>query len=215
MPDCLNCNTELGTGNFCSQCGQSASVGRINGKTMWDEFLRVFMNIDKGLFYTLRQIFTRPGYGALEFIQGKRIRYMRPVTAMAILSAGAKAGVGKFPRDLSPWFEVREIPESLVSLMFIGAIVSGMFWKRPEFNFWERLMLHLFFNLGAMLVIAISAAMLPGSMFVWVCYALPLVYGLGMAIAQWQFFGVRNTGDWFRGIAVAWVLTYLGINDLN
>jgi Protein of unknown function (DUF3667) len=215
MPNCLNCDTDLSSGKFCSNCGQGSTVGRIDGKAMWNEFLRVFMNIDKGLFYTLRQIFTRPGYGALEFVQGKRIRFMRPVTAMAILSAGAKAGVGQFPADLSPWFEVREIPETLATGIFVGAVVSGMFWKRPEFNFWERVILHLFFNMGTMLIIAIGAAMLPGSIFVWLCYCLPVVYAMGMAIAHWQFFGIRNVGDWFRGAAAAGLLTILLLKSLD
>ena len=142
---CKNCGYALEL-KFCPNCGQVADTPRITRKVMWREFLRVYMNIDKGLIFTVKQMITRPGLAPRDYIDGKRVSFMKPLTFIAIASAVCTAVVRQHPADLSPYYLVHEIPQTLLKLIFFGAVLSRIFLKDARFNFWESLILHVFVN---------------------------------------------------------------------
>lgn len=73
--NCLNCSAPL-TGNFCNNCGQRSTTHRLSIVHFFaHDFLHGFFHVDKGILYTLREIFIRPGKTALDYISGKRIRH--------------------------------------------------------------------------------------------------------------------------------------------
>lgn len=81
---CLNCNKEL-TGNFCSNCGQSAEVDRFTIKYVFvNGFLNKFFYYDNGLISSLKELFTRPGHSIREYNQGKRMGQMDYLSLLAI-----------------------------------------------------------------------------------------------------------------------------------
>ncbi len=72
---CLNCNASL-SGKFCSNCGQKADTHRITLKHfVQHDLLHGVWHIERGILFTLKEIFTRPGKAATDYISGKRIRY--------------------------------------------------------------------------------------------------------------------------------------------
>lgn len=72
---CLNCNTEL-TGKYCTECGQKADTHRISLKHFIShDLLHGTFHLEKGMLFTTRQVLTRPGRSALEYIAGKRVNY--------------------------------------------------------------------------------------------------------------------------------------------
>ena len=74
---CLNCDTEF-EGNFCPECGQSAETGRFTMRFILENLLAAFLSKDGGIWFTLKNLFTRPGAMIVEILNGKRRRYFSP-----------------------------------------------------------------------------------------------------------------------------------------
>lgn len=83
---CKNCHHVL-EGNFCSNCGQPASTDKIGIHFLWHDIQHAFFHFDAGLYYTIRQLFTRPGHSIREYIHGKRIQHFKPVSLVIILAS--------------------------------------------------------------------------------------------------------------------------------
>lgn len=72
---CLNCDEET-SGNFCSNCGQKTTIHRIDFKNfIAHDFLHGLFHVEKGMLFTAKESLIRPGKAALDYIDGKRIRY--------------------------------------------------------------------------------------------------------------------------------------------
>ena len=84
MNNCKNCNKELG-GKFCQNCGVPKESKRINGQYIVDEISSV-LNFEKGLFYTIKELFIRPGVTVKKFIDGDRKRIVKPIIFLIVCS---------------------------------------------------------------------------------------------------------------------------------
>ena len=74
---CLNCDTEF-EGKFCPECGQSAETGRFTFKFIWENLIAAILGRDGGIWFTLKNLFTRPGAMIVEILNGKRRKYFSP-----------------------------------------------------------------------------------------------------------------------------------------
>src|SRR4051812_48133830 len=83
---CKNCGLDY-TGNFCPNCGQKAATHDIDSKYILHEIPHAIFHIDKGIFYTIGQLCTRPGKTVIEYIKGKRIQHYSPIAYILLLSA--------------------------------------------------------------------------------------------------------------------------------
>lgn len=83
---CLNCGNPV-QGNFCTQCGQSISTGRITFKETFSNFLSSTFSFEGPLLITLHHLFLKPGTLFREFIAGKRKKYYQPVQFYVLLTA--------------------------------------------------------------------------------------------------------------------------------
>ncbi|SOD79813.1 DUF3667 domain-containing protein [Spirosoma fluviale] len=86
LTTCLNCEHPV-TGQYCKQCGQQADTHRINWYYLWHEISQSLWGIDRGILFTLRELFVRPGYTIREFLAGKRINHYRPLALLLLLGA--------------------------------------------------------------------------------------------------------------------------------
>tara|TARA_B100000767_G_C19692479_1_gene504649 strand:+ start:314 stop:1054 length:741 start_codon:yes stop_codon:yes gene_type:complete len=85
--NCQNCN-EIIKGNFCANCGQKTSVHRYSYKHFIEhDLINGIWNVDNGVFFTIKELFTRPGHSIREFINGKRVKYFSVVTLLLIILA--------------------------------------------------------------------------------------------------------------------------------
>lgn len=76
---CLNCEHPLDVSDkYCCNCGQKNSTKRITINDFFYEFLSNFYAYDSKIKKTIISLFTKPGKGALEYIQGKKTRYANP-----------------------------------------------------------------------------------------------------------------------------------------
>src|SRR6478609_6433349 len=83
--DCLNCGHPLAE-NFCSKCGQKASTHRYSLKHFIEhDFVNGVWGLDRGVLYTLKDLFTRPGHGVREYVQGKRAYYFNFVALILLI----------------------------------------------------------------------------------------------------------------------------------
>ncbi len=82
---CKNCDSEL-IGNFCSNCGQTKKVSKITWPFFLAEISDNIFQINRGLFYTLKELFVRPGQTIRFFIEGKRKNYFKPIAYAFTLS---------------------------------------------------------------------------------------------------------------------------------
>ena len=74
---CLNCGTDF-EGNFCPECGQKADTGRFTWRFIIDNLQSAVLGKDGGIWFTLKNLFTRPGAMIVEILNGKRKSYFSP-----------------------------------------------------------------------------------------------------------------------------------------
>lgn len=82
---CKNCQNTF-TGNYCNHCGQSAETHKLDFHFMMHDIQHGLFHIDRGIFYTAKELFTRPGNAIREFIEGKRVNHFKPVSLLIILA---------------------------------------------------------------------------------------------------------------------------------
>ena len=74
---CLNCGNEF-DGKFCPECGQSADTGRFTFKFIGENLIAAVLGRDGGIWFTLKNLFTRPGEMIVDILDGKRKKYFSP-----------------------------------------------------------------------------------------------------------------------------------------
>jgi uncharacterized protein DUF3667 len=87
---CANCGALL-QGKYCSQCGQKiASVNRTLGEFL-HELLHEIAHVDGKIVTTLRLLITKPGFLSLEYLEGRRARYVALIRLYLLLSVACFA----------------------------------------------------------------------------------------------------------------------------
>lgn len=82
---CLNCGTAF-RGNYCPQCGQKATTGRLGFLSAIEHMLGTFTNMERGFVHTSIELFYRPGYMMRDYVEGKRSEYSRPLSMLFLLA---------------------------------------------------------------------------------------------------------------------------------
>ena len=84
--DCLDCGAPR-LGEFCHRCGQYHLDDRLTVRVIWREFAERFLKLERGLFATARLAVLDPGRLGREYVEGRRRRYMNPVSFLLLGSA--------------------------------------------------------------------------------------------------------------------------------
>jgi hypothetical protein len=84
MTDCKSCGNILNE-KYCPNCGQPAKLKRIDKHYISHELLHL-LHFEKGFFYTIRELMTRPGDSIKEFIVEHRNKHMKPVGFLILTS---------------------------------------------------------------------------------------------------------------------------------
>lgn len=83
---CKNCRAAV-AGRYCSNCGQATSTARLDLHVVWHDLQHGLLHVHKGIFYTLRELFLRPGLTIRSYLDGQRIRHFQPLSMMIVLAA--------------------------------------------------------------------------------------------------------------------------------
>lgn len=74
---CPNCQAAL-NGPYCSSCGQRQIDLDQPFRELADEAMESFLSVDARIFRTLGPLVARPGWLTVEFLAGRRVRYIHP-----------------------------------------------------------------------------------------------------------------------------------------
>lgn len=85
LPSCLNCGTTLG-GQYCGNCGQRARSRLISIWELVREAFGDLFELDSRLWQTLVPLVIRPGRLTLDYLRGRRARFMPPFRTYLVLS---------------------------------------------------------------------------------------------------------------------------------
>ena len=88
---CPNCAAPRADGDFCPRCGQRNRHGRLRFTELASDVLEQFVEWRMPWLTTLVDLTWRPGPVALDFIEGRRARYVNPVKYCFIVVAIAYA----------------------------------------------------------------------------------------------------------------------------
>jgi hypothetical protein len=162
---CANCSGTVDT-NFCPTCGQKINIHRISLGHVLHEGVHSITHADKGFLLLVKELITRPGFVAREYIAGKRKRYFNPLSYLVITSAllayfgsvtgymdkltggGANRAGGRPLSD--EWREVYHIAATSgkwLTLLLIAplfAFLSWLFFIKKKYNYAENFVLHAF-----------------------------------------------------------------------
>lgn len=155
---CKNCNTVY-TGKFCNMCGQTADTNPINLHFLLKELKATYIKYDDGFFYTLKQLFTRPGKFIREYLEGKRINRTKPIS-FVIIAAGiysflylyldiqpapiADADKSEIDSEkLNHWI-INNFAIAELLLMPLFAIASTISFYKSKYNFFEHVILNCY-----------------------------------------------------------------------
>ena len=84
---CPNCNTEFDSScSFCPNCGQVNRKLDLSFKYFISEFLSINFNIDSKIYRTLKLLMFSPAKLSMEFIAGKRVKYIPPMRLYMVIS---------------------------------------------------------------------------------------------------------------------------------
>lgn len=83
---CLNCGTEL-AGVYCFQCGQKVlESSERTFKHFFMQFFGAAFFLESNFLKNLWYLITRPGFLAKEFLEGRRKRYMQPLSLFLLIN---------------------------------------------------------------------------------------------------------------------------------
>ena len=231
---CLNCGTEL-TGDYCHNCGQKASTKRFSFRRLLDrEFLNGAFMLNKGLLFTIKILFTRPGHGVREFLEGKRIRYFNAFSLLLLILALLFFLDGYSDLKLSDILgneEQKEIYNSFEKLMKdyprviyilnipLMALSTIIFFRKSDINLAEHIILNTY-NTSASLIISLPLAIF--SIFydnlqvIRVMYQFSPILSIGYSI--WLYFQFFSTSR-YKKSSLFWrslfaILFYLFIQGI-
>lgn len=84
---CLNCNFTLRPeDNFCPNCGQENNTNKIPVRHLIYEVFEDFFHFDAKIWNTIKASFSKPGRITIDYLEGKRARYIPPVKFYVFVS---------------------------------------------------------------------------------------------------------------------------------
>ena len=72
--DCGNCGRAMDVSGqkFCPDCGQPTPAHRIDWHFLGHELEHSVLHMDRGIFYTLKNLMIRPGHMIRDYLAGRR-----------------------------------------------------------------------------------------------------------------------------------------------
>lgn len=235
---CLNCTYPL-TGHYCAHCGQKASTHRYSVRHfVAHDLVHGIWHVDKGLLFTVKELFVRPGHSVRTFIAGKRAGHFNYIT-LIVLVIGISAFLAGFTHlKLSDIFpaktrEMMSVIErfsmkypKLVPLVTIpfSSLFSFLWFRKAGLNAAEHIVMNAYKASAELIIGLLFSIILIFYQDKQVLYQL--YSGMALLISAYgvwfyyQFFSVYNyskTGRLLRSIMipVSIVLFYMLIGFLS
>ncbi|MDV3821447.1 hypothetical protein CMU07_01550 [Elizabethkingia anophelis] len=227
--NCLNCNEEL-VGKYCNNCSQPASTHRFSLSHVFKhDFVHGIFHFDKGFFFTIKELFTRPGHSIREYVQGKRVKHFNYFATVLLLltiiyfvKKWAKIessdlfdtnvkGLLKVQKDYSKITVFLNIP--------IIAFISFLLFQRSKQNYTENLVLNMYLLCGLTvisLILPICRIFTDNKEFLFIVnYFVTALVFLYIIIFYYQYFSVFNYKKYDLIIRIILIsILYMAIKQL-
>lgn len=167
---CKNCGLEFKE-NFCSNCGQRKSANdRLRFMSVIQHFLDDQFDLSKGISYTLKYLASKPGEVGRMYIAGKRKRFTNPARFL-IIAAALQALIDfladkdrlikeyqfyyhpsiseELSNSIEKWsyyLGTEYTLSSTIFFMLLIPLVLNAFFRRPDYNYTELLVVSFYFN---------------------------------------------------------------------
>ncbi|MBL4594821.1 MAG: DUF3667 domain-containing protein [Flavobacteriales bacterium] len=154
---CKKCEAEL-SDDFCSKCGNPKVLKKIDGSYILSEIVSV-LNFDKGIFYTIKELFVRPGENVHKFIHNDRNRLVKPIIFIIVCSLiytiaqqllkfeDGYVNAGGFGdsavSNIFEWIQKNYGYANILMSIFITVWIK-LFFKKYNYNFFEIIILLCF-----------------------------------------------------------------------
>lgn len=154
--NCLNCGGPLPE-NYCSTCGQKASTHRYSMKHFIEhDVIHGVWHVDKGILYTVKELFTRPGHSVREYVLGKRVHYFNFITLIVLILAMSSLlapyvhikvsdlmpEAGKAAMNSFESFAAKYPKVVLLVAIPVYSLFSFIWFRKAGFNYSEHLVLN-------------------------------------------------------------------------
>ncbi|MFK7786915.1 MAG: DUF3667 domain-containing protein [Crocinitomicaceae bacterium] len=173
---CYNCGTQLlSNENYCPNCGQENNSKQASLRDLFDDFLGDYFVFDSRLFRSIVPLVASPGKITIEYLNGKRRRYIPPIRVFLFLSflyfgLSYLTGIDFGSMDLSAG-ESEQVAKNvgdafernfnLVLFLYtpIFALLIRLFYKSEKRNFYVNFFVYslhlfsLFFILGILQIL--------------------------------------------------------------
>jgi hypothetical protein len=160
LQKCKNCDAPV-RNNYCDTCGQSTKTRRIDAHYLLHEVQHSVMHVDRGIFYTIKELLIRPGSAIREYLEGKRVRHFKPFALVVILGAIYSFAVHffnvypenelllyqdseesiEYSRKVTEWIYRHYSMVMLVSIPFF-ALTSYWVFRKKDYNYSEYLVIY-------------------------------------------------------------------------
>ena len=170
MTNCNTCQTQIPQ-NFCPNCGQAATLKRIDGHYIRHEIEHV-IHFEKGILYTVKELLIRPGKSIQHFISVDRNRLVKPIIFIVITSL-IYTIINNFFQIEQGYMKIDEAtPSTFGAIMewiqshygyaniLMGVFIAlwlKLFFKKYPFNFYEIIIMLCFVIGMGMLIFAVFA----------------------------------------------------------
>jgi Protein of unknown function (DUF3667) len=223
MENCKSCNQPL-TGNFCSNCGRSVNLKRIDKHYVLHEVSHL-LHLEKGFFYTVKELFLRPGKSICTFIAEDRNKLMKPIAFLVFASVVFTVFEYAFKADkiyqqrenlqfdkssittILNWVKGHWGYTNIMVSIFIGWSLR-LFFKKYKYNLFESIVLICFVTGQTMLILTFFTPLVSIlSVGTFILMTSLISYGYAIwAIAQ--FYDGRKIVNYIKAI-VAYFLGYI------
>jgi len=174
MSTCPSCSTQIDQ-NFCPNCGQPATLKRIDGHYIIHEIEHV-LHFENGILFTVKELLIRPGQNVKEYISTNRSRLVKPIIFIIITSLIYTLMSHFFKLD-DGYVKLGEDKKTSITLIFewiqnhygYSNIIMGifialwlkLFFRKHHYNFFEILIL-LCFVIGMDMLLLAGFVMIEG-----------------------------------------------------
>lgn len=204
--ECKNCNSVV-DGNFCPQCGQATKTHRINALYFLHDIPHSVFHVDKGFPYTFYQLIKRPAQALDEYLDGRRVRYYRPLSYVLIMSAICVLIVSRiriYMQELQQHLGKASDHTSFLShyqavfIFLMIPLAGGITWlvfRKNKYNFWEHILINTYLaaQLNVLLVLinvfSLFKYLISGS----ASYSITIFMTVFMVYYAFTFSGLMNT----------------------
>lgn len=169
MAICVKCGHEFDS-KFCPNCGQSAQRERFNVLYFWKKFIHSF-DVDKGFFFTLKELIIHPGSRLRSYIQGETTGLSNPIELFLIIGTFTNfltyhytvfepdadgivtldmedvAGFVKYSTRYFSFFTLTAFP--------VFALFSWLLFIKSGFNYLENLVFNIYIGIGQFLLLLV------------------------------------------------------------